>query len=100
NAAAEYDVGSKRAPKGHAAVKLTALRPRTGRVLGRSAHHLLADEEYGLRCCQSRVDHDHHVDREAVRERQRLGAAVAAAGKQFERAALAVVSNVAPAWGG
>ena len=41
----------------------------------------MADEEYGLHGCQSRVHHDLHVDREAVREHQRLGAAVKARGE-------------------
>jgi len=41
----------------------------------------MADEEYGLHYCQSRVYHDLHVDREAVREHQRLGAVVKARGE-------------------
>ena len=41
----------------------------------------MADEEYGPHCCQSRVYHDFHIDREAVCEHQRLGAAVKARGE-------------------
>jgi hypothetical protein len=40
---------------------------------------------------------DHHVDREPVRDHDRLGAAVAAGGEQFERAAIGLGAAVAGA---
>src|SRR5260370_22535042 len=66
-------------PPGRASV----IRQRATSILRQPGYHA-----FGARCGEPSADQvGQHVDREAMRQHDRLGAAVAGCGEQFERAA-------------